>query len=167
MADVWNAMGALSAAISAIVVVAAAVYARSQVSEAKRGREVTLLLNIYERYNEEPLKIFRHRLVHGPLSAADSLSADDDLLLRRNLDLLEFLAISIDRKLLDFDTVRMVFRTSPPLMWEAAQKYLGWTGDGLSGGGHSLVQLVTRYAKAGHSPVALPQSSSGINSQGT
>jgi hypothetical protein len=141
MADVWNAVSAISSAVSALIVLAAALYAKGQVGEARRTREVALLQNVYERYHERDLREFRSRLGRGEIDESNLSNADKELL-KQNLNTLEFLAIAVENELLDFDLVHSVFADSPPKMYSLATR-IGWAGKHHQAG--PLGRFVTRY----------------------
>lgn len=148
MADIWNAVSAISAAIGAAVVVLAAIYAKGQVAEARRSREISLLLNIHERYHDKELVSFRLRLFKGEFDEIASLDENEKLLLIRNVDTLETLAIAVNQGLLDFETVHAVFHSSPPAVLAAALKYGVYFELEPIGVTNHLARLVDRYRAA-------------------
>jgi|GEM_PF-4912614 len=146
MSEFWNALSAISAAVAAIVVVAAGVYAKGQVAEAKRTREIALLTQIYERYTRDDVRSLRRRQIHGEFDNVDRLSAADYDALSRNLDQMEFLAIAVEHGLLDFKLVKAVFLDSPARVWGMAQKYHEWARTPSDSGPAShLARLAARY----------------------
>lgn len=146
MSEFWNALSAISAAVAAVVVVVAGIYAKGQVAEAKRTREVALLTQIYERYSRDDVRSLRRRQIHGEFDNVDRLSTADYDALSRNLDQLEFLAIAVEHGLLDFNLVKAVFLDSPPRVWAMAQKYHAWARTPSDPGPAShLARLAARY----------------------
>jgi len=145
MSDLWSAISALSSAIGTGLVIVAAIYARGQVREARQTREVELIQNIYQRFNELEIRNFRTRLMRGEIADVAVLSPIDRDLLARNLDQLEFIAIAVERGLLDFDMVYSVFPNSPPQLWALANK-LSWTRANTAYANRPLARLIARYA---------------------
>src|SRR5687768_16696590 len=72
----WEAVGGISAAINALVVLLAVFYAYSQVREAGLIRNVTLLLSFQERYHSLPARNFRHRLLRGDFGSPDEFDPE-------------------------------------------------------------------------------------------
>jgi hypothetical protein len=63
MSDFWTVVSAVSASVSALVVVTAAVYAAMQVSELKKARGVQSLLAVETQYMSPHLNDIRRRLL--------------------------------------------------------------------------------------------------------
>jgi hypothetical protein len=106
--NLWSAISALSAAVGAIVIMIAAVYAHFQVKEARLSRNVALLLSFQDKYHSLPAREFRRRLLAGELGQPkkfdfDRLNAEDFHRLWQLLDQLEVLGALVDRGLRDFD----------------------------------------------------------------
>jgi hypothetical protein len=154
MTNLWGAMSALSAAVGAIVIVIAAIYAHFQVKEARLSRNVALLLAFQDKYHSLPAREFRRRLLAGEFGQADKfdfdrLDAEDFHRLWQLLDQLEVLGVLVDRGLLDFDLVVACFHRSPPMVWNAVQTYVQQRRELASPfEGRYLERLVQRYMES-------------------
>ena len=65
MNELWTMASAVSSAISALVVLAAAGYTAMQVSQLRKARVIQSLLAIHERYQSLSLNRIRRRLHAG------------------------------------------------------------------------------------------------------
>lgn len=119
MSDLWGAVGAISAAVGALVIIVAGVYAHFQVREARFARNVGLLLAFHEQYHSMPVRTFRQRLLRGELGNLDELDGDDGDRLWDLIDQLQLLGVLVDRGLVDFELVYAAFHSSPLRVWEA------------------------------------------------
>jgi hypothetical protein len=119
MSDVWTVVSAISASVSALVVVAAAVYGVMEVSELKKARAVQSLLALYVQYMLPELTDIRRRLLAGELSNATKLSDPDREELVNLLGLLELIAVLVDRGLLDAELVSAMFQSLPDAVDQA------------------------------------------------
>jgi hypothetical protein len=122
MDNVWTAVEALSTAFAAVVVLTGLLYARSQIGEAQRTRNASLLLEFHRRYHSLEMRIFRQRLTtgeFGPPSSFDPLrlSEADQYAFWRLVDELETLGIFAEKRLLDLELVIATFRSTPPRVW--------------------------------------------------
>ena len=96
MSDVWTVVSAMSASISALVLVTAAVYAAMQVSELKKARGVQALLAVRTQYGSPSLKLIRQRLISGKLGDVTKLSAEDTEQLADLLGQVELIGVLAD-----------------------------------------------------------------------
>jgi hypothetical protein len=129
VSEAWAAIAAISAAVSALVVLAAAVYARSQVDEARLNRHMALLLAFQDKYHSLPSREFRRRLLEGNFGSPsdfdpDKLNKEDFHNFWQLHDQLEVLGVLVERRLLDLDLVIACFHRSPPMVWEAIRPYI-------------------------------------------
>src|SRR5687768_16578907 len=109
MSDVWTVVSAISASLSALVVVAAAVYGALQVSELKKARGLQSLLAVHAQYRSSEVKLIRRRLLAGELGDVTKLSDTDQEQLANLLGQVELIAALVDRGLLDEDLVHAMF----------------------------------------------------------
>ncbi|MFD5415550.1 hypothetical protein ACFV4Q_19120 [Streptomyces nojiriensis] len=129
MGDLWAGVAAVSAAISAVVVIVASFFAYSQIREARSARHVNLLLSFQEKYHSPMARGFRYRLLSGEFGPPEDfdparLSVDDFHSFWQLHDQLEMLGVLVDRRLLDFDLVLACFHRSPPQVWAAIEPYI-------------------------------------------
>lgn len=129
MGEIWASVAAVSAAISAIVVIVASFFAYSQIREARSARHVSLLLAFQEKYHSPVARSFRYRLLSGEFGPPDEfdpsgLNADDFHSFWQLHDQLEMLGVLVDRRLLEFDLVLACFHRSPPQVWAAIEPYI-------------------------------------------
>lgn len=122
MVEIWTAVGAISGSLGTVTVVVALLFARRQVSESKLARDATVLQTFQDRYHSKERREFRRRIYNGEFGPAElldrrNLSQADDIELGLLIDELEFMAVLVDRGLLDFDLVVAAFRNTPPRMW--------------------------------------------------
>lgn len=125
----WEAVAALSGAVSASVVVAGALYAHLQLREARLSRNASLLLDIRDRYHTPESREVRRRLLAGDFGAPQTLNVDalppsDFHAFWDLLDQLELVGLLVERRLLDVDLVTSVFHRSPPRIWQAVEPYI-------------------------------------------
>ena len=123
MSDVWTVVSAMSASISALVLVTAAVYAAMQVSELKKARGVQALLAVRTQYGSPSLKLIRQRLISGKLGDVTKLSAEDTEQLADLLGQVELIGVLVDRGLLDEELVDAMFQSIPDTV-ELAMPYI-------------------------------------------
>jgi hypothetical protein len=81
-----------------------------------------VLQTIQDRYHSKERREFRRRIYKGEFGPSelfdrDNLNDEDDIQFGILLDELEFMAVLVDRGLLDFDLVVAAFRNTPPKMW--------------------------------------------------
>ena len=119
MSDVWPVVSAISASVSALVVVAAAVYGAMQVSELKKARGIQSLLGVYAQYMSPELNAIRRRLQAGELGDVSKLSGEDRNQLANLLGQLELIAVLVDRGLLDEELVHAMFQSIPDTVDQA------------------------------------------------
>jgi hypothetical protein len=129
MDQFWSALSAISTAVGAVIVLAAGLYARSQVSEARLSRNVTLLLEFQRQYHSWESRELRFRLFSGEFGDAETfdpktLPPPDNHRLLMLFDQLDFLGLLVDRKLIDFDLVLSSFHLTPPRIWDIARPYI-------------------------------------------
>ncbi|MFC4499830.1 MULTISPECIES: hypothetical protein [Streptomyces] len=129
MGDVWTAVGAVSAALGTLVVVAASFFAYSQIKEARLSRHVQLLISFQEKYHSPAARRFRYRLISGEFGPPENFDptrmCDDDFHSFWQLhDQLEMLGVLVEKKLLAFDLVLACFHRSPPQVWSAIEPYI-------------------------------------------
>lgn len=129
MDQFWSALNAISAAVGVMIVLAAGIYARSQVGEARLSRNVTLLIEFQRQYHSWESRELRSRFFSGEFGDADSFDPDmlqppDNHRLLMLLDQLDFLGILVYRKLIDFDLVLASFHVTPPRIWDIAKPYI-------------------------------------------
>lgn len=129
MGDVWAAVGAISAAIGTVFIVAASFFAYSQIKEARLSRHVQLLISFQEKYHSQAARHFRRRLVSGEFGPPDQLdparmSAEDFHSFWQLHDQLEMLGVLVEQRLLAFDLVVACFHRSPPQVWAAIEPYI-------------------------------------------
>ncbi|MEU4691593.1 hypothetical protein [Actinoplanes sp. NPDC023714] len=122
MDDIWAAIEAVSTACAAVIVLAGLLYARSQIGEARRTRNASLLLEFKDEYHSPEMRAFRRRLLtgeFGPPSRFDpSLLGEADRYAFWSLvDELELLGVFVEKGLLDFDLVVAAFRSTPLRVW--------------------------------------------------
>jgi hypothetical protein len=122
MVEVWTAIGAISGILATVTVIVALFYARRQVSESKLARDATVLQTFQDRYHSKERREFRRRIYNGEFGPSDlfdraTLRQEDDIQFGLLIDELEFMAVLVDRKLLDFGLVVAAFRNTPPRMW--------------------------------------------------
>jgi hypothetical protein len=140
---------AVSSVASAVLVAVALIYAGAQVREAKVGRRTDLLLTFHDRYHQESLRYFRHRLLNGQLGSLDQLPSEDCHQLRTLIDELNFLALLVKNNLLDLPTVLSFFYYSPPRVWEKAQAYIQSERATSPAYAQELERLVGHYVSVG------------------
>jgi hypothetical protein len=119
MSDVWTVVSAISASLSALVVVAAAVYAAMQVSELKKARGLQSLLAVHAQYRSSEVNLIRRRLLSGELGDVTKLSDTDQEQLANLLGQVELIAVLVDRGLLDEDLVHAMFQSIPDIVDQA------------------------------------------------
>jgi Domain of unknown function (DUF4760) len=119
MSDVWTVVSAISASLSALVVVAAAVYGALQVSELKKARGLQSLLAVHAQYRSSEVKLIRRRLLAGELGDVTKLSDTDQEQLANLLGQVELIAVLVDRGLLDEDLVHAMFQSIPDIVDQA------------------------------------------------
>lgn len=129
MGEIWASVAAVSAAISAIVVIVASFFAYSQIREARSARHVSLLLAFQEKYHSPMARSFRYRLLSGEFGPPEEfdpsrLNVDDFHSFWQLHDQLEMLGVLVDRRLLEFDLVLACFHRSPPQVWAAIEPYI-------------------------------------------
>ena len=122
MVEVWTAIGAISGFLATVTVIVALIFARRQLSESKLARDATVLQTIQDRYHSKERREFRRRIYKGEFGPSDlfdraNLPAEDDIQFGILLDELEFMAVLVDRGLLDFDLVVASFPNTPVRMW--------------------------------------------------
>lgn len=122
MEEVWTAVGAVSGCLATVTVIVALFFARGQVREARLARDAMVLQTFRDRYHSEERRAFRRRIRDGEFGPAEdfdrrNLDPDDDMRFGIIIDELEFLAVMVERNLLDFDLVVAAFRNTPPAMW--------------------------------------------------
>jgi hypothetical protein len=149
MSEVWSAIAAISAACGTLIVLAAAAYAYLQVREARLARTMSILWAFHDRYHADPLRTFRRRLIAGELGDLNQLDGADVSALANLIDLLEFLGILVERKLLDFNLVLTVFSYSPPRVWKAVEPYILPRRKRPPYYGAYFEKLIRRYSQAG------------------
>jgi hypothetical protein len=118
----WDALGAISGCVATLTVIVALFFARRQISEAKLARDAQVLQVFQDRYHSKERRSFRQRIRNGEFGPAElfdrkKLSEEDDTQFGILIDELEFLAILVDRELLDFDLVVAAFRNTPVKIW--------------------------------------------------
>jgi hypothetical protein len=128
MENLWSAIAALGTAFTALIVVLALLYARSQVREARLERNASLLRAFQDTYHAASMRQFRLRLLGGEFGTAETFDqarmTDADRLQYWGLvDELEFLGVLVDRGLLDFELVVAAFRYTPPQIWQHIRSY--------------------------------------------
>lgn len=129
MDQFWSALSAISTAVGALIIVTGGIYARSQVSEARLARNITLLIEFQRQYHSLEFREFRERLLSGEFGEPESfdpktLQPPDDHRFWMLFDQLEFLGILVDRKLIEFDLVLASFHSSPPQVWNVVKPYV-------------------------------------------
>jgi hypothetical protein len=112
-------VSAVSSAISALVVLAAAVYAAMQVSELRKARGIQSLLAVHERYQSRDLNLIRRRLHAGQLGDVSKLTEVEHEQLGDLLNQLELISVLVERGLIDHELVRRVFPTIPKTVKQA------------------------------------------------
>ena len=122
MDDVWTALGAISGSVATLTVIVALFFAWRQVAEAKLARDATVLQTFQDRYHSKERRDFRRRIRNGEFGPPDlfdrrNLDQEDDLQFGILIDELEFMAVLVDRNLLDFDLVVAAFRSTPVEIW--------------------------------------------------
>jgi hypothetical protein len=113
LSDVWAAISAISAAVSALVVLGAAAYAAMQVSELKKARGIQSLLAVHEQYQSSELNLTRRRLHAGELGDVSELKTAEREQLGNLLNQLELIGVLTDQGLIDVELVRAVFPAVP------------------------------------------------------
>ena len=129
MDEVWSALGAISTAVGALIVMIGGIYARSQVNEARLARNITLLIDFQRQYHSLEFRDFRSRLLIGEFGEPESLDPEtfdpvDQHKFWMLVDQIEFLGILVERRLIDFDLVLSSFHRSPPRVWNAIKPYI-------------------------------------------
>ncbi|MEW2395857.1 hypothetical protein [Streptomyces sp. NPDC046862] len=129
MGDVWAAVGAVSAAIGTIFVIAASFFAYSQIKEARLSRHVQLLISFQEKYHAPTARLFRHRLISGEFGSPEHfdparMNSEDFHSFWQLHDQLEMLGVLVEQGLLSFDLVLACFHRSPPQVWAAIEPYI-------------------------------------------
>ena len=122
MEELWTAVGAVSGCLATATVIVALFFARGQVREAKLARDAVVLQTFRDRYHSQERREFRRRIRAGEFGPAEdfdrrNLAPEDDMQIGIIVDELEFLAVMVERNLLDFDLVVAAFRNTPPAMW--------------------------------------------------
>ena len=122
MVEVWTAIGAISSTLATITVIVALFFARRQIHEAKLARDATVLQAFQDRYHSKERREFRRRIRNGDFGPPElfdrkNLTEEDNIQFGILIDELEFLAVLVDRELLDFDLVVAAFRSTPPEIW--------------------------------------------------
>jgi hypothetical protein len=112
---VWDAIQAVSGALSAVVVIVACMYAAGQVREAKHTRAIHSLVTIHQEYQAPPLRKVRRRIRMGELEVSalgdEDREALDDLL--QKLELVSFL---VSRGLVELEDVVALFPGIPAIV---------------------------------------------------
>ncbi|MGW7363107.1 hypothetical protein ACWGI8_06680 [Streptomyces sp. NPDC054841] len=112
---IWDAIQAVSGALSTVVVIFACVYAAGQVREAKHTRALHSLVTIHQEYQAEPLRKVRRRLRMGELDAA-ALGEEDREALEDLLQKLELVAFLVSRRLVALEDVIALFPSVPAIV---------------------------------------------------
>jgi hypothetical protein len=129
VADFWDALGAISDAVAATVVIVASIYAYLQLRETKSSRHLTSLLSFQEKYHSAAMRSFRTDLLKGRWGPPEEFDADrlgeaEFHQFWQLMDQLEVLGVLVDRKLVDFQLVAACFHRSPPMVWAAVEPYI-------------------------------------------
>lgn len=96
-------VSAVSSAISALVVLAAAGYAAMRVAELRKARGIQSLLAIHERYQSQSLNRIRRRLHVGQLDDVGKLTQVESEQLGDLLNQLELISVFVEHGLIDQD----------------------------------------------------------------
>jgi hypothetical protein len=115
----WTMVSAVSSAISALVVLAAAGYAAMQVSELRKARGIQSLLSIHERYQSPSLNRIRRRLHAGQLDDVGRLTEVEGEQLGDLLNQLELISVLVEHSLIDHELVWQLFPTIPKTVKQA------------------------------------------------
>jgi hypothetical protein len=151
MVEVWTAIGAISGCLATVTVIVALFFARRQLFESKLARDATVLQTFQDRYHSKERREFRRRIYGGEFGPSDlfdrgNLNEEDDIQFGILLDELEFMAVLVDRGLLDFDLVVAVFRNTPPKMWRYLEPSIRRQRQGTSAPHYvHLEKLAKRY----------------------
>ncbi|MFJ7292823.1 DUF4760 domain-containing protein [Streptomyces collinus] len=129
MGNVWEAVGAVSAAVGTVFVITASFFAYSQIKEARLSRNVQLLISFQEKYHSQAARHFRRRLISGEFGPPEQfnptrMSAEDFHSFWQLHDQLEMLGVLVEQRLLAFDLVVSCFHRSPPQVWAAIEPYI-------------------------------------------
>jgi hypothetical protein len=104
--DLWTAIAALSAALQAVVVIAAAGYAWWQVRESRRSSDLASLIHLYAVIDTDAAHEDRRRLFNElPADLAGIVSDDEYALLRRIVRDFNFLGDLVALKLVKFKLI--------------------------------------------------------------
>ncbi|MFJ8637371.1 hypothetical protein [Streptomyces sp. NPDC093568] len=109
----WDAIGAVSSALSTVSVVVALVFAARQVGEAKDSRAMTTLLAVHKECQSPSLNKIRRRLRDGELGDLSQLNAEDRSALSDLLQQLELVGFLVERGLVDLGDVKNIFPNLP------------------------------------------------------
>jgi hypothetical protein len=114
----WDAVAAMSGAVSAVVVIIACVYAASQLREARHARALSSLLSIHQEYQAPALRRVRRRIRDGELDVG-SMEREDREGLEDLLQKLELVAFLSSRKLVELEDVITLFPSVPSVVSKA------------------------------------------------
>ena len=127
--DFWTGVSAVSSVVGTIVVLSAAVYAHYQLKEARDSRNVSLLASFHDKYHTEQMRRVRRRLLNGDFGPPEKFDPEqvpeqDAILIYQMIDLLQFIGVLVERRLVDFELVFGMFYWSPPRVWAYLEPYV-------------------------------------------
>ncbi|MGV9502695.1 DUF4760 domain-containing protein [Streptomyces sp. NPDC003642] len=140
----WDAIGAVSSALSTMSVVAALVFAARQVREAKDSRAMATLLAVHKECQSPTLNKIRRRLRDGDLGDLSRLNAEDRSDLSDLLQQLELVGFLVERGLVELEDAESIF-PNLPRTYAKAWPYIAHRREQDAGYAAKLERLVRRY----------------------
>ncbi|WP_437039678.1 DUF4760 domain-containing protein [Streptomyces sp. enrichment culture] len=140
----WDAIGAVSSALSTMSVVTALVFAARQVREAKDSRAMATLLAVHKECQSPTLNKIRRRLRDGDLGDLSRLNAEDRSDLSDLLQQLELVGFLVERGLVELEDAESIF-PNLPRTYAKAWPYIAHRREQDAGYAAKLERLVRRY----------------------
>jgi len=140
----WDAIGAVSSALSTISVVAVLVFAARQVGEAKDSRAMTTLLAVHKECQSPTLNRIRRRLRDCELGDLSQLNAEDRSDLSDLLQQFELVGFLVERGLVDLGDAKSIFPNLPRTCAKA-WPYIEQRREQDAGYAAKLERLIRRY----------------------